>query len=225
MVLIYGWGKKGKPICEAGIGGCLNCKNTTGFVVVELNNQVELYFIPVAKWNKKIFLICEICEAAYPATSEEKELFLRRSSVFPDNAEMVKTINMLQELYSQNLDSKDIDKVNQFQNLAYLFLENDLFQPTMVAHYLYWEFIKHLDRQSEYRIEHLFGSRHEGLFLLSDFLLLSAQRLSEDNKEPMHYCTKCKQEYVESMQHCPNCGHDPTSDETNMEKVKKILGG
>ncbi|MBT4560134.1 MAG: zinc-ribbon domain-containing protein [Planctomycetes bacterium] len=63
-MLYVSWGKKGKLIAYAGIEKCSNCLNWTHFSFFETKKKVNVYFIPVAAWDKKTYLVCGLCEAA-----------------------------------------------------------------------------------------------------------------------------------------------------------------
>ena len=61
-MIFYGWGKDLRQIAYAGIEKCQNCRNHSHFWICESASYAELYFIKLAKWNKKSFLMCETCQ-------------------------------------------------------------------------------------------------------------------------------------------------------------------
>lgn len=81
--ILFGWGKKGKVAGYVGIDKCPNCKNYSHFQLYEYANNVNLYFIPVAKWNKKIYLVCSSCDAAWELNDELKEEMLDKALKSP----------------------------------------------------------------------------------------------------------------------------------------------
>ena len=83
--ILFGWGKKAKEVGYIGIQKCHNCKNYAHFKLYELANNVNLYFVPVAKWNKKLYLVCSVCEAAYELDDESKEIFVEKSLNMPSS--------------------------------------------------------------------------------------------------------------------------------------------
>lgn len=64
-MLFVGWGKKGKEIAYAGIEKCPHCRNWTHFAIFETTKRVTLYFVPVASWDRKAYLVCGTCETAW----------------------------------------------------------------------------------------------------------------------------------------------------------------
>lgn len=81
--ILFGWGKKGKVAGYVGIDKCPNCKNYSHFQLYEYANNVNLYFIPVVKWNKKIYLVCSSCDAAWELNDELKEEMLDKALKSP----------------------------------------------------------------------------------------------------------------------------------------------
>lgn len=73
--IIFGWGKKGKKIGYVGIDKCQNCKHYVHFSIYEYSNRVNIYFVPVVKFNKKHYLVCPVCDAAYELTGDLKEYY------------------------------------------------------------------------------------------------------------------------------------------------------
>lgn len=76
--VFFGWGDKAKDVGYVGIEKCPHCKNYTHFVLKEIAKSFSLYFIPVAKWNRKVYLVCPICEACYELDEENKKLYFDR---------------------------------------------------------------------------------------------------------------------------------------------------
>lgn len=61
-MIIFGWGGNCRVLGEIGEADCDNCNNTARWVVVETSKKFTLYFMPVAKWSKKYFCICSVCD-------------------------------------------------------------------------------------------------------------------------------------------------------------------
>jgi len=61
MVLIAGWGDKGRIIGRAEEFECKNCNNINPFNVVEQSRRVTAFFIPIIKWDYRYYLLCPIC--------------------------------------------------------------------------------------------------------------------------------------------------------------------
>lgn len=79
LPILFGWGKKGKEVGYIGIDKCPNCKNYAHLKLYEYANNVNVYFVPIAKFNKKIYLVCPICDAAYELNDDLKSSFLETS--------------------------------------------------------------------------------------------------------------------------------------------------
>ncbi len=73
--VFFGWGDKAKDIGYAGIEKCPHCKNYTHFYLKEIAKSFSLYFIPVAKWDRKVYLVCPICEACYELDENDKKYY------------------------------------------------------------------------------------------------------------------------------------------------------
>lgn len=76
-MIFASWGKDSREIGYWGILKCSNCKNYGHFSINELTNKVKLYFITVAKYDKKRYLICPICNAGYEIKDSEYESTIR----------------------------------------------------------------------------------------------------------------------------------------------------
>lgn len=90
-MLFVGWGKKAREIGYAGIEKCPNCRNWTHFALFETKRKVTLYFVPVASWDAKTYLVCGVCEAAWELDSGARSETLAKSATLPprDQAEVI----------------------------------------------------------------------------------------------------------------------------------------
>ena len=82
--MLAGWGGSAKAIAYAGIAKCENCKNYGHYYLVEAAKKASVFFIPVAKWSKKYYLVCGICEVGFEVTESEKDDILNDSVSLPD---------------------------------------------------------------------------------------------------------------------------------------------
>ncbi len=89
--IVAGWGKDAKAIAYMGIMKCPNCRNYDHFHLYEVAKKVSAFFVPVAKWGRKYYMVCNVCEAALEVTESEKDEFLRESMELP-GAEVVAAI-------------------------------------------------------------------------------------------------------------------------------------
>ena len=101
--IIYGWGKKSKHLADMGIDKCNNCNNYAPFEVRELSNNASLFFVPMAKWNKKSYLVCTTCNAGYELNEETKNKFLADSVKLPSNSICVEIWNKIDEFLAQRI--------------------------------------------------------------------------------------------------------------------------
>lgn len=88
-MIIAGWGKKAKELAFVGIHKCPKCKNHVPMYLYELANRISLYFIPVAKFNKKNYLVCSLCENGFEIDEERKNIFLQASTELPDSTQVL----------------------------------------------------------------------------------------------------------------------------------------
>ncbi len=99
-MIIAGWGKNAKKIAFSGINRCPNCKNWAPTNVYELATKASLYFIPVAKFNRKYYLVCSLCQAGWELDEKAKETLLRESVTLPDEKTAVGAWNTLSTDYA-----------------------------------------------------------------------------------------------------------------------------
>ena len=84
-MIILGWGKRSKKIIDIGLLRCSNCNNIAGFELRELSNRVSLYFVSVAKWKKRIYMVCPVCDAGFELDEGQKNEIINESINLPDN--------------------------------------------------------------------------------------------------------------------------------------------
>ena len=100
--IIFGWGKKGKQVGYIGIDKCPNCRNYTHLFLYEYANNINIYFVPVAKFNKKLYLVCSTCDAAWELTEELKKEMLEVSVITLDVATTTYIWNEVVKFFSDN---------------------------------------------------------------------------------------------------------------------------
>ena len=111
-MLLVGWGKGAKQIAYLGVYKCSNCKNYSHFHLYELANKIKLYFIQVAKFNKKYIIACETCEAGHEIDEETKNNLLQISVEIPNRDGFIEIWNYNDERLiarikiQNNLDDK-----------------------------------------------------------------------------------------------------------------------
>lgn len=82
--VIAGWGKDAKPIAYLGIIKCQNCKNYEHFHLYEIAKKASAFFVRVAKWGKKYYVVCGLCEASVEVSQSEKDEIIQESLSLPD---------------------------------------------------------------------------------------------------------------------------------------------
>lgn len=73
--IIAGYGSNNKCI-ETFVDTCPFCGQKTTLKVYETSNNVNVYFVPVAKFNKHYYLVCHLCDKSLELSKEEKQELL-----------------------------------------------------------------------------------------------------------------------------------------------------
>jgi hypothetical protein len=94
-MIIYGWGKDLRQVAYAGIEKCPNCKNYGHFWICEHSSHAKLYFIKVAKWNKKLLYMCETCERGWEIEDSAKEDAIKRTIGLPTGQQCMEMLTRL----------------------------------------------------------------------------------------------------------------------------------
>ena len=64
VFLLFGYGRKQKPLGPGGTRTCPRCHNTTQWTRLREYTQLTIFFIPVLRWGRKQLESCGICGAA-----------------------------------------------------------------------------------------------------------------------------------------------------------------
>lgn len=64
---LFGYGAKQQVLGAGEVRTCPRCHNTTQWSRVKEYKQFTLFFIPVARWNRRVFEMCGICRTAVAA--------------------------------------------------------------------------------------------------------------------------------------------------------------
>lgn len=67
---VFGWGKKHKELGYLGIHRCSVCNSFAHFTINEVADKIKIYFIPIAKYNTKRFLVCGRCNNGLQLNAE-----------------------------------------------------------------------------------------------------------------------------------------------------------
>lgn len=130
MLFLFGWGKNAKPIAYLGVIKCGHCKNYSHFHLYETYNNIKLYFVPVAKFNKKYIMACDTCQAGLELNENQKLKLLQASMNILPQEEYVMVWNMLRknifpmlEEWIEKLNEKNlllsIEELNERQKQEY----------------------------------------------------------------------------------------------------------
>lgn len=125
-MFFVGWGKKAREIAYAGIEKCPNCRNWTHFALFETKRKIALNFVPVASWDKKTYLVCGTCEAAWELDPRAAQETLAGSVGLPprDQAEEIwaATDHVLSAALQSNPDDPEaaIDATKRYLHSKYI---------------------------------------------------------------------------------------------------------
>jgi hypothetical protein len=100
-MFIAGWGKKGKEIAYFGIMKCEMCRNHADHRLYEYSQRVTVYFIPVAKFNVKYYLVCDICDTAREMDPEKKSELLQMTVHIASPSDFHRLWRELTEMHHQ----------------------------------------------------------------------------------------------------------------------------
>lgn len=100
MFIVIGWAKDAKELAYAGIEKCPNCKNWAHFTVYEFAKKVSVFFVKVARFSKKYYLVCNVCQAGAEISPREKDEFLRGTISLPSQEEVEEIWSRLVEIWS-----------------------------------------------------------------------------------------------------------------------------
>lgn len=77
MLVLFGRGRETREIARSKVRRCPNCHNAVQFVLYEVKDKVNLFFVSVATYRTQYFLACGICNVGFELDEEDKEEFLR----------------------------------------------------------------------------------------------------------------------------------------------------
>lgn len=72
MFFIFGWGNSDKTLGEGCTLECPNCHNVRRWTVIERSQKASLFFVPVAKWAAKYWMVCPVCAWSVELLSREQ---------------------------------------------------------------------------------------------------------------------------------------------------------
>jgi hypothetical protein len=67
VFLLFGYGTKQQPLGLGQTRACPHCHNTTQWERMRQFKQFTVFFIPIARWQRRQFEVCGICGTAVEA--------------------------------------------------------------------------------------------------------------------------------------------------------------
>lgn len=124
-MFLLNWGSKGKRVCSGGIHFCDNCKHITTTEVRVIEKSVGLFFVPVARWDKKFYLVCNVCSAGVPILSEKTGEFIRLVTSGPSDALALKICDRVLHIFVEGDYMSSEEKLNSFPEVTTTLLEKE----------------------------------------------------------------------------------------------------
>lgn len=119
-MIVFGWGKDAKKIAYLGIVKCSRCRNYSHHFIYEVAKKINVYFIPVAKYDKKYFVACNVCNGGLEIEEAQKQEFLQKSLKIPEpnkvNAIWTACINTMNR-YISTPDTASLPGDELFKNI------------------------------------------------------------------------------------------------------------
>lgn len=106
-MIIYGWGKDLKKVGYAGIAKCANCNNFSHFWVCEHSSHASLYFIRIAKWDKKLVCLCGTCERGWEIEPAKQDEVIRQTLALPSYEDAHTMWGKFEKSVSQAIDENE----------------------------------------------------------------------------------------------------------------------
>lgn len=70
--IIAGYGSRDKCLASF-VSTCPFCGKQTTLKIYETSNNINVYFVPIAKFNKHYYLMCHLCDKALEISKEKKK--------------------------------------------------------------------------------------------------------------------------------------------------------
>lgn len=78
-MLIYGWGRKLKPVAPiVKFDECPNCGMPSVWYLAVLKKDINVFFIPVARWNSAFYLLCSACQGSIEVDKVKGKAIMER---------------------------------------------------------------------------------------------------------------------------------------------------
>lgn len=113
-MLLFNWGSKGKKVCDGGIHFCTNCNHVNTMEIQVIEKNIGLFFVPVAKWDKKFYLMCNRCTARFPLLDNKVSEFIRLATDGPSNELAIKIYNEIDKVFIEGKFLSSTGKLDSF---------------------------------------------------------------------------------------------------------------
>lgn len=85
MLTVLNWGEKSKKVCDASISNCSNCNHLATFEIRSCEKTAGIFFISMAKWDKKYYFVCQKCSAGFPILEDKIDESLKLFTEAPSH--------------------------------------------------------------------------------------------------------------------------------------------
>jgi hypothetical protein len=99
MFTILNWGEKSKKVCDASISNCSNCNHLTTFELRSCEKTAGMFFISMAKWDKKYYFVCQKCSAGFPILEDKIDESLKLFTEAPSHSLSAEIYKELKDLF------------------------------------------------------------------------------------------------------------------------------
>lgn len=140
-MLIANWGDKSKKISDAGIDVCSNCHNLSAFELRTTESTAGLFFVSIAKWNKKYWYVCQTCSAGFPVSEGKEEEMIRLATEAPSHQVCTEIFTKMSKYFQEGNYFSNEEKLNGFLNDAIEKIKNDGYKEQDIR-YIYPTFLK-----------------------------------------------------------------------------------
>ncbi len=98
-MIIFNWGEKSKKVCDASIYNCSNCNHLAPFEIRTDEKTAGVFFISMAKWGKKYYLVCQNCSAGFPILEDKIDETLKLFTEAPSHTLSAEIYKELKDLF------------------------------------------------------------------------------------------------------------------------------
>jgi len=111
MFFIFGWGKQGKKnYGSAAIVNCSGCFETGEWSLIEVYHYADIFFIPIAKYDNRYFLVCNNCgRKSFEIFDDQVKVAKETAKAFHSFHKGKITGDELKQIINQNKDLKSIE--------------------------------------------------------------------------------------------------------------------